>query len=781
MIPPGKIPELLLPAGGFDAGIAAFEGGADAVYLGFQSFSARRQARNFDEDGYRRLLRLARDEGKRIYAAINTVLRDDEYIQVAELLAFLEDYPPDAVIFQDWGLASLLHERLPGIHLHASTQTAIQTPDAARLAAETGITRIVLPRETSIAELARFVAEAPGLEYEVFVHGALCYSWSGLCLASGTLLGRSGNRGECAQVCRSYYTRPGKAVGYWFSCRDLELVDSLPALATAGAASFKVEGRMKSPEYVHALSRLYRASLDRMAGKAISQQEIEALRDQAHLAFNRDSTPAFSKAHAGESLIDSRFPGHRGLPLGKVVASRNGRVSVELSSSLGLRDGALALVEESGVHAMPPEAIAFSIQEMSDSGNGKSLVTARAGSRVEFASPRSFKPGTQLRRISARDMDRRAIRPETYPLALRSLSARLSIVQEGEGGKARMELSLPSSLQRSGLSRHLSFIDDEILPIALGKNPGGFGRVRELFSESGDFDFRLVLDLDQDASLDIAGKAVPLADLFIPPSLLKKLKNRLYAQASAALAIDAVERKANLVAAANSVDVPSLVIANLEGGNEVGAEHASLAGFSCPPRAALRFDRPELSAGMPYALAKDLKEGHGLPIHGNMVFLPLAPVVRDWEEYEVLVTARVRFELAAGRKIMVGIGGLHHAAFAHKLADLDPEGGSLGFFGDIHLYISTMRMAKAWKEFLPSLRFAYRYVDDGRLPDNFEPPLFISKGCYLRHAISGGVCPPACSRSFSEEISDRDRRYIVVVEDCVTMLFRKPEHGHSEA
>ncbi|HET7839658.1 MAG TPA: peptidase U32 family protein, partial [Rectinemataceae bacterium] len=321
-----RLPELLLPAGSFESGIAAIEGGADALYLGFSSFSARKQARNLDPLEYRRLSGFARARGVRLYVAINPVILERELAAVSELLAFLSRFRPDSIIVQDWGLARLIRQRHPGLTLHASTQTAVQGAEGARIARELGVTRIVLPRETPVAELARLRAEVPDLEYEVFVHGALCYSYSGLCLASGLLLGRSGNRGECAQICRSYYSGEGPIgrKGYWFSCRDLRLLERLESLAAAGAASLKVEGRMKAPEYCHAVARLYRGALDRLGGASLSDTELEERAEAARLAFARSPTEAWLEERGGSCLIDSEYPGHRGVPVGVVVASTKG-------------------------------------------------------------------------------------------------------------------------------------------------------------------------------------------------------------------------------------------------------------------------------------------------------------------------------------------------------------------------------------------------------------------------------------------------------------------------
>ena len=312
-----RLPELLLPAGGFDSAIAAIEGGADALYLGLSEFSARKQARNFDRLEYRRLFRLARERGIRLYVAINTILAQDELARAASLLAFLGRFPPDAIIVQDWGLASLVRDRHPGIAIHASTQAAVQGAEGARIARELGVSRVVLPRETSLEEMQRLHAEVPEMEYEAFIHGALCYSFSGLCLASGLVLGRSGNRGECAQLCRSYYEMRGRS-GYWFSCRDLELGFDVSALSAAGIGSLKVEGRMKSPEYCFAVARLYRGILDRLAGDGPDEEEMASRFRAARTVFSRSPTAGWLRERGGACLVDSAYPGHRGIVAGRI-------------------------------------------------------------------------------------------------------------------------------------------------------------------------------------------------------------------------------------------------------------------------------------------------------------------------------------------------------------------------------------------------------------------------------------------------------------------------------
>ncbi|MBL8966140.1 MAG: U32 family peptidase [Spirochaetaceae bacterium] len=809
--------ELLLPAGGLEAGVAAFEGGADAVYLGFTEFSARKAARNFDRDGYRRILALARSTGRRIYVAINTVILEDELVPAVGLLAFLERFPPDAVIIQDWGLARLIRAGFPGLVLHASTQTAVQGLGAARLAKELGATRLVLPRETTIAELAALHAALPELEYEVFAHGALCYSFSGLCLASGRLLGRSGNRGECAQVCRSYYraeSGPGVAgkSGYWFSCRDLSLEDELAPLVAAGAASLKIEGRMKSPEYAYAVARLYRGALDRLAGKpdAPSAEELELRREAARIAFARSPTRAYSRVPSGESLIDARYPGHLGVPAGRILKAERGRALLELASPLGLRDGLLALVPGEDPDALP-EALAFGVTEIADAASGRRLVHAVSGGRVEIAAPLALRPGLELHRVSAREFDRRALSPDAYPFAVERIPGRLSIVPEaapmgnaeaaGAAPRGRIRLELEPARGSA-----LVLLDEETLGLERGKNPGGFRKSLALFAESGDADFRLELEFAPEA-LRLGSESIALADLFVPPSLLKKAKNRLYERASAALVAAERERAAAALDPEPRGAAGHASPASPSAGAAVPG--APLGAPVVPPRGFLVFPHPELPSGQPFATPRLLAEGAALPEFAGIPYLPLAPLVADPAAYEKLVEERVRTELASGASLVVGLGGLHHAALARRLASLFPE-GRLSFFGDIHLYVANRHALAAWASIVPRLAFAYHYLETspanlaailadlqaadlapetGRgLPllaglegspavagaPAFEPPLFLSKACLLRHHAAGGACPEPCGKRWSARLADRDRRYLAFVEDCISHLFRLP-------
>ena len=253
-----KAAELLCPAGSPDALAAAIEGGADAVYLGGSAFNARIHAKNFTEEELRRGIALAHSYGVNVYLTANTLIYDrelDDALRAAED-AYLAG--ADALIVADLGLAREIRRRIP-IELHASTQVSGHGADAARLLADAGFSRMVCAREMGREELAIFVKESP-IEAEVFVHGALCVCHSGQCLFSSLVGGRSGNRGECAQPCRLPYR--GGSNGYPLSLKDLSLASHVRELCDMGIASFKIEGRMKSPEYVRDVARVFRRLID---------------------------------------------------------------------------------------------------------------------------------------------------------------------------------------------------------------------------------------------------------------------------------------------------------------------------------------------------------------------------------------------------------------------------------------------------------------------------------------------------------------------------------------
>jgi putative protease len=283
--------ELLAPAGNPEALDAALSEGADAVYLGLRSFNARMRSSNFAFNQFEAAVEVCHKALKKVYVTVNTVFEQREADRMYQLLQYIERVGADGVIVQDLGVAELAGKYFPDLRLHASTQMNIASAKGANLLSRRGFRRAVLARELSLDEI-RAVAQGTNLELEVFVHGALCVSASGLCLFSSYLGGKSANRGLCAQACRRLYSTESGS-GYYFSPDDLELIDRVPDLAEAGVCSFKIEGRMKSAEYVGAVVSAYRHLLDnykidpgRALLKARSILQSDFARSKTH--FNID-------------------------------------------------------------------------------------------------------------------------------------------------------------------------------------------------------------------------------------------------------------------------------------------------------------------------------------------------------------------------------------------------------------------------------------------------------------------------------------------------------------
>ena len=260
--------ELLAPAGNVEALDAAIGEGADAVYLGLKSFNARMRSSNFSWREFEGAVKSLHRMGKKIYVTVNTVAEEKETERLYRFLKYLNDIGPDGLIVQDFGVVRMCQEFFPQLELHASTQMNVESAEAANLLVKEGLKRVVLARELGLEEL-QAVKEHTKAELEVFVHGALCVSESGLCLFSSFLGGKSANRGECTQACRRLYTaesRGSEETGYYFSPCDLQLIEQIPDLMKIGIDSFKIEGRMKSAEYVGAVTAAYRYVMDHWEG-----------------------------------------------------------------------------------------------------------------------------------------------------------------------------------------------------------------------------------------------------------------------------------------------------------------------------------------------------------------------------------------------------------------------------------------------------------------------------------------------------------------------------------
>ena len=347
-----KLPELLAPAGSPEALKAAVAAGADAIYLSGKRFGARKFAANFDQRELKEAVDYAHLRGVKVYVTINTLVRDDELPEVARYLLWLYEIGVDAVLVQDVGVATLARRMVPDMDLHASTQMTIHSRAGAAWAEGLGMKRVVLAREVSLQE-AEEIGKGLDIGLEVFVHGALCYCYSGQCLLSSVIGGRSGNRGMCAQPCRKPYVLLGGELDeygrpvnmtaasikdrYLMSTRDLAVYTHLDKIVKSPIQSLKIEGRMKSAEYVAIVTNIYRKALDSIA-KGRWSPSAEDQQDLA-LAFNRDFTGGYL---AGSTEVMGRLMSdNRGFFMG-TVASYDMRISeatIRLNGSLGAEQG----------------------------------------------------------------------------------------------------------------------------------------------------------------------------------------------------------------------------------------------------------------------------------------------------------------------------------------------------------------------------------------------------------------------------------------------------------
>lgn len=371
--------EILAPAGSMESLIAAMNKGAYAVYLGGNKFSARAYASNFDNDNMIKAVDYVHSYGAKVYVTLNTILKENEIEEAVRYVGFLYEIGVDAIILQDLGLFKRIKEDYPDFEIHASTQMTIHNGEGALFFKERGFHRIVLSRELSVDEV-KYISKDLGIETEIFVHGALCISYSGQCLMSSMIGGRSGNRGRCAQPCRMEYTLKGNTSGerkaYLLSPKDTCTIEDMKDIIDSGTYSLKIEGRMKRAEYVAGVVENYKNAVE----KELYNTEYNVSKGKRELLqlFNRGG---FSKAYlhknVGMDMMSFKHPRNTGVPLGKI--EKNGEIVLKEDIALG--DG--FRFRESG----------FSINKIIT--NGKEVKEAKRGERVKIF-PTAYKVGDEI-------------------------------------------------------------------------------------------------------------------------------------------------------------------------------------------------------------------------------------------------------------------------------------------------------------------------------------------------------------------------------------------------
>ena len=437
--------ELLSPAGDFECLKAAVQNGADAVYFGASSFSARAFAANFDDDILEKAITYAKLRGVKTNLALNTLIKNDEMNEAIEIAQKAYSYGIDAIIVQDLGLARYLIKHFPDLAIHASTQLSVHNLDGVLKLQEMGFSRVVLSRELSLQEIEH-ICKNSNVEIEVFVHGALCISYSGQCLFSSMIGGRSGNRGQCAQPCRLPYELISSDTditssklkkqndssfhtidkGYLLSPRDLCGLDYLPELIKAGVSCLKIEGRMKTPEYVATVTRIYRKYLE-MALNLKSDKQIDISTDKHDLlqVFNRGG---FSNGHLSSSpnkdLIFKEKSNNMGIFLGRVSNFNPNKGHITFTTA-----DTLAVGDKIGIENKKHETSLYTISELMI--NNKNVPKVSSGNTVKIGRMKGdISVGYKIYKISDKQLTSSALETINKENRKASLSCKLTVKKD---------------------------------------------------------------------------------------------------------------------------------------------------------------------------------------------------------------------------------------------------------------------------------------------------------------------------------------------------------------
>jgi putative protease len=480
-------PELLAPAGDWDCARAAVENGADAIYFGLERFNARMRARNFTQADLPALMQFLHRRGVKGYVTFNTLVFTNELADAADYARSIIASGADAAIVQDIGLCRMIRALSPDFPIHCSTQMTITSGAGVDFARELGAQLVVLARENSLREIAAIRAAqasaAVALPLEVFVHGALCVAYSGQCLTSESLGGRSANRGECAQACRLPYDLISDGVQvplgdrrYLLSPQDLSGLEVLPDLVQAGVASLKIEGRLKSAEYVASITRVYRQALDRvmadLTGVAPPKFEAQSARYELEMSFSRGLYTGWFRGINNQELAHGRFGTKRGVFLGEVARVQHQSVSLQLAGPLKPGDG---IVFDAG----RPD-------EREEGGRVYQVETHGPEVTLRFGDGdidwRRVRPGQRLWKTNDPALDRE-VRTTFEGDQLRFQRA-ISLEVHGRAGT-------PLTLIASDGAGHVVKVESSVPLAAAEKQPLSAGRLREQLGRLGGTPFRL--------------------------------------------------------------------------------------------------------------------------------------------------------------------------------------------------------------------------------------------------------------------------------------------------
>jgi len=707
-----KKPELLLPAGCFDAAIGAFEGGADAVYLGLHDFSARKSAKNFTKEELLKLLSYARPLNKKIYVTLNTLIKESELNEVLRIAAFLNEIEIDALILQDFGLSLLIRELFPDITLHASTQMAVHNVDGVGVLKENGFSRIVLSRELPFNKITEIKKAFPEMEIEVFVHGAMCYSFSGMCLASGIMVGRSGNRGECAQLCRNFYQLEDEK-RYCFSCNDLAMNEKILLLEKEGIDSLKIEGRMKSPSYVFHTASLYRSILER--------KEYKLHEKNSAVSFSRKKSEAYFNSTSGKSMICQQYPGHRGIFTGICISVENGQFSIKTEEKISIRDGILFFKNNN-----ESQHFNCSVKE----------IHTLSGKKVNFANPgeQVFLKTDKLPSIGDR----------IYLTS--STTAHIKSFNIDRISPWKKDIVLNVSISGTQLSVSCgNFIYKENIEIQPSQNSNGFiNKFINIFYSSGDSVYRAAKIEFDDSCLN----------KFIQPAILKRTRNSIYESYS-------LFRTGEI-----NLKIESLLQKKAAYKNVVNAIFTKRENFTKDSRIPFILENDDLN---------NLSEIDGylvipmMPVlkDSSKYFKKISEHISNNPDTSFLLGIANTGHISIAEKLVSAQNVKYFLDFHIYISNIH----SYRFFKDI--LKDNLLFAYQWIE-NKSEEELIENIEIIKCSNSFNPPLFISLACFEK-ANSFIKCSD-CDKSFTmKKLLNNRQKFFTVTEDCISFLYAENE------
>ncbi len=816
-------PELLAPAGGIEQFFAAIHAGADAVYLGLKDFNARRRAQNFDVQELGTLVAYAAQHGVKVLVTLNVLIKEAEFARITPLLEEIMSAGVYALIVQDLGLAYFIKTFFPAIRMHASTQLAVHNYEGVVKAYELGFSRVVLARELTILEISKIkkklLAEHIPVELEVFCHGSLCYSYSGLCFFSGSEGGRSGNRGECAYTCRKPYkilSEPGH--GFLFSMKDLSTTANILDLVKAGVDTLKIEGRKKDAQYVMSAVRIYRQKIAEVSPpkapiceaeevcappkSAIGEAEgILAKRNiqkDLMLSFSREFTSLFVNNRYHENVIDLNNPTHLGMKIGAVEKITGEKIACTLLDDVEVYDGIRIEPQAKNFHALP--------QHGSQSLTPETLTRSQekyAGNALEFSLRDMWHENKKIFR---------AQKGQTVFIAITSASRQAKIgdtvykTRSVELKQIAEKLSKPQGdrVKKVAAHVHLRFIvaqaKDQLSVHILGM------RQQEQFFQSEEFwplikseqsslkeiltkEFSYHGTTEMSCTVEVEGKT----DFFIPPSQLKKIKRTLAQNLREALDQFGQARQARIesvykerkqksfekkIAATGKLALKTDQIAHLKSMLQEPDffSQSKIAELVFEPkRSQFKISDTHLVINTLKTIAHDL----GIPIR---IALPM--VFRVWDKPFLLHFVQKSLDIGVNLFETANIGGFE------LLKQVSKEHNNWGISTDFSLYALNSYTFQQFAE-LGVTRATFSVEDDAKnIMDILSAwpraagiesqlivfkdiPLFVAESCSLTALHNGCPGSTVCGYRSLEIEDEAGARYTVAHEACRSVVYSK--------